>query len=154
MEVSKCAEVWDSLEESKQKEVFKKHLVTEAEYKKSYDSLVMAGVLIYRINGAFYKEKEAWCLLIGVKSFRLKVIEHGHASVDYQGRGKAIDGITPRAPEKYSCLNEVHRLPQADFRHVGGVGSEARRQRVRTELQGQPGRGGRDQHPDIPVQLE
>lgn len=63
--VSQCAEKWEELKEGERETEFTKNIVSESEYLASNSELVGKNKLIYRIEGKYYEEVDAWRVILG-----------------------------------------------------------------------------------------
>lgn len=66
MEISKCGDKWDDVDIAVRDEIFSLNIIFENDYLTSNGELVGQNILIYRINGLYYKEIEAWKVILGI----------------------------------------------------------------------------------------
>lgn len=66
LEISNCGDQWDDVESNNRDEVFSRNIIFENDYLASKGELVGQSKLIYRINGLYYKEIEAWKVMVGI----------------------------------------------------------------------------------------
>lgn len=75
MEISKCAEDWEQVLLGDRDEVFTRHIIFESEYLSNNGELVGIGKLIYRINDYYYKEIEAWKVMLGISMCGTEILQ-------------------------------------------------------------------------------
>jgi len=90
--ISICAEGWsDSWTEDEKEVKFNQSIVSENEYISSNESIVGKDRLMYRINGKYYRENEAWRVILGYKLCGTNVLQNKGADggnfVDTNGSG-------------------------------------------------------------------
>ena len=66
VDVSQCVEEWDDTESQMREVLFSRHQMSIPDYLASNGDSVGQNKLIYKINGQYYKEAEAWKLILGV----------------------------------------------------------------------------------------
>lgn len=66
LEISNCADKWDEVEIFHRDEVFCRNLIYENDYLTSRGELIGQNKLIYRINDFYYREVEAWKVIVGI----------------------------------------------------------------------------------------
>lgn len=64
--MSHCGDKWDDVDHSQREELFAKYQVYPTEYISNNGDSVGKGALIYRVNGQYYKESEAWKVILGI----------------------------------------------------------------------------------------
>ena len=66
MELSLCGETWDDVDPSLRESLFAKHQTYPTEFIGNNGEPIGQGKFIYRVNDEYYKEPEAWKIILGI----------------------------------------------------------------------------------------
>lgn len=85
--VSKCAsEAWDKMSDAERIETFEKHKIAEHDYMNNAKQLVGKGELIYKVNGSFLKEIDAWQAILAMKISGINIIPNQPTTSSVDGK--------------------------------------------------------------------
>ena len=78
--VSKCAKEWDATPQADREMLFNREMVSVQQYKDKNADLVGKDVLMYKIDEKYYKEPEAWRLILGFSLTGIDVLGGGDSA--------------------------------------------------------------------------
>lgn len=101
VELSLCGKVWDNTEITQREEVFNKHRAFPTEFIGNNGVEVGQGNYIYRVNGQYYKETEAWKLILGINMCSTEIEVKAE---------KVAEGTRIPEEKKSTSLNNLDKL--------------------------------------------
>lgn len=66
MELSLCGDLWDDSEVTAREELFRKHIVCPTTFIGNNGDQVGKEKMIYKVNGQYFKEAEAWKMILSI----------------------------------------------------------------------------------------
>ena len=73
IQISRCGGPdWEGLQEAEKDAAFERGVVDQDDFQLSASDLVGQDALIYRVNGCYYREADAWRAILAKKSFGIE----------------------------------------------------------------------------------